>query len=71
MQNNLLSILTFRAINLSGILMGKKEAIVTISAKDIIMEIRAINVMAGMGSITVIGITTGITNKIFSIGLGS
>jgi hypothetical protein len=24
-----------------------------------------------MGSITVIGITTGITNKIFSIGLGS
>jgi hypothetical protein len=38
------------------------------------MEIRTINVMAGMGNITVIGITTGVTNKISSIayiGLGS
>ena len=71
MQNNLLSILTFRAINLSDIHMGKKEAIVPISAIDIIMEIQAINVMTGMGSIIIIGITMEITNKIFSIGLGS
>jgi hypothetical protein len=52
----------------------EKGIVVIINAKDIIMEIRTINVMAGMGNITVIGITTGVTNKISSIayiGLGS
>jgi len=37
-------------------------------------EIQTIDVMVGMGNITVIGITTGVTNKISSIayiGLGS
>ena len=65
------SILIFRAINFPGVLIGERGALGIINAKNITMEIGAINMMAGMGNIKVIGITTGITNKTFSIGLGS